>query len=407
MFDLDDSTCFSSDPLIAKESISIQDPHTIWDFLADFYKTLPELCNGNSIRPGKTPDIDLARLFDEKMALMYPNLSMDRCWSTFMVSMFKNFGESIFDKPYTFVVSKYLSNNELQYPTLLWLHHACAYTNGHLSTRLYAPKNISTDLLKQTALWLAEANDVMNDDDCIDINHIWDTKFGKHFRLTIRPYSFFKYNHDQWNDTWLSGIIGILVMLGLADVWQEEWFGNSGSIRYVRPSQLLLKAVAETQSSNTALTVNLEPHIIFDDQRAVARFTDPVGRAILVDAGARLISQNRVTLTVEDLAKSAAKRALKTTYSRFLKMASVTQLPPVWEKLFEDASEIRESIVELDNIVTLSFKTQDDYDRFRKAIQGQGAWTRHIIHTGQPIILVENSYAIDVLNRLSALGIKL
>ena len=175
----------------------------------------------------------------------------------------------------------------------------------------------------------------------------------------------------------------------------------------MRPSQLLLKAVTETQTSNTPHTVNLEPHIIFDDQRAVARFTDPVGRAILVDAGARLISQNRVTLTVEDLAKSAAKRALKTTYSRFLKMASVTQLPPVWEKLFEDAAEIRESIVELDNIVTLSFKTQDDYDRFRKAIQGQGAWTRHIIHTGQPIILVENSYAIDVLNRLSALGIKL
>ena len=149
------------------------------------------------------------------------------------------------------------------------------------------------------------------------------------------------------------------------------------------------------------------PTLFLDDKRLIARFTDAHTRALLLKAGAQLISTNRVCFDVRGLTVATAHTPLQLIKNRLYTLAKLNNFPKIWEDLFEETKLFKESIVETTEYVTFRLSNETDMLALRQALQSRERWTQYILLTDSEIIMVEENFSKIVQNGLLNHGILL
>ncbi|MDE6300459.1 MAG: hypothetical protein K2M19_01915 [Muribaculaceae bacterium] len=329
----------------------------------------------------------------------------------FVASLYLDFDGYILEFPYTEVLQRYFSGN-FEYPTVLWLHYMCAYSLGRSNANLYPPSPGSSRLLRLAAGFLKEAWPADAGSDCwIDLRRIDETDFYRQVSDIVRPTSFgpFEEKYDRersWTGIWISGIYGLFTVLGLVEIVTDDFRFSIDKLRFIRPTRLLFEVAAFTgQTAQTDNDPEVEPAIVLDHDRLIARFTSPVGRALLIEAGAKPISSNRVVFDKEGLARGSGTRPLAIHRERFLHLSGLDSLPDVWETLFSDVQAYKNAIEQVADFNIFKFHTQTDLQRFLDILRTGEPWTRHVLLTESQLILIHHDHIDEVLIAMRDFGI--
>lgn len=379
-----------------------------WSRLTMLFIISPELRNTNVIRP-------FANLPDNLLSESYSDNLIDGfikeatfCFAGWINSMYMDFGDKIGEMSFAQAVCTYL-REKCEYPTITWLHKMCASQIKGLDSTTYHKHASIAPLIKDVAEFCITAIPEDISDLWIEVGSLYESRFAKLLAKWIRVDSLSRIQKrnkkGDFRTIWINGIVSFFVALGLFEAATDSpYYFYTSRFDYIRPTALLRDIMKGTVTTK-GTAADIGPYIFLDTDMPVARFTDSHSRALLLDAGGTLISDNRVVFSPIEMMRNKSPRPLNVHKDRLQHLAKLEVLPPLWQKLFDDAARLADSVSTTNRYQVLICPSAHDYERLTDVLENGESWTRHIIRTEANVILIERDRLSFISHKFKEKGI--